>query len=515
MRKIVLISSLALMTAIGWSADWLTDGGDSQRTHWQKDEKLLSPTTAKNMKLLWKLQLDAKPRVMSNLYTALITNRVTTKSGPKQVALVAAVTDKLFAIDVDTGTLLWSKQFSSTSGDYSPIENGAILCPGGQTATPYINPSTPGKYTVYAVSGDGLLHQVNLADGEDLAPPEKFVPPGGKIWALNVVKGVIYTHTSQGCGGNPNVAYAYDLATKKVGSWGPAGGGMWGRTGPAISPTTGAMYTGTGDGQWNPENGQYGNGIIGLKQDPQTKELKLFDTFGPPNAAWLVKRDLDAQVTPVIFPYKGKELMVSGSKECRLWMMDTAGIGGDDHRTDLYTTPMFCNEDVNFASAGIWGSLATWVDPKGTRWVLSPFWGPQHSQFKFPITNGVTKKGGVAAFKVEDVNGKTQLVPAWISRDMNQGEPPVVANGVVFAYGSGENTDQAYYDVGLADVASRRIPNSTHAVLYALDAQTGKELWSSGDEIKSWVHNGEISVANGKVYIGTFDGMLYCYGIAK
>ena len=84
---------------------------------------------------------------------------------------------------------------------------------------------------------------------------------------------------------------------------------------------------------------------------------------------------------------------------------------------------------------------------------------------------------------------------------MDQGEPPVIANGVVYAYGSGENTDQAYSDVGLADVASRRIPNSTHAVLYALDAQTGKELWSSGDDIKSWLHNGELSVANGtRVY---------------
>ena len=116
---------------------------------------------------------------------------------------------------------------------------------------------------------------------------------------------------------------------------------------------------------------------------------------------------------------------------------------------------------------------------------------------------------------MEEVNGNTELVPAWVSRDMNQGEPPVVANGVVYAYGSGENTDQAYPDVGLSDVASRRIPNSTHAVLYALDAQTGKELWSSGDDIKSWLHNGELSIANGRVYIGTFDGMLYCYGIAK
>ena len=136
MKTITFIAVMMAGCALGWSADWLTDGGDNQRTHWQKDEKLISPATAKNIKLLWKIQLDSKPRVMTNLYTALITNRVTTKSGPKQVALVAGVTDKLFAIDVDTGTLLWTKQFSSTSGDYSPIENGSILCPGGQTATP-------------------------------------------------------------------------------------------------------------------------------------------------------------------------------------------------------------------------------------------------------------------------------------------------------------------------------------------------------------------------------------------
>ena len=34
---------------------------------------------------------------------------------------------------------------------------------------------------------------------------------------------------------------------------------------------------------------------------------------------------------------------------------------------------------------------------------------------------------------------------------MDQAEPPVIANGVVFAYGSGENTRQAYADRGLDD----------------------------------------------------------------
>ena len=108
-----------------------------------------------------------------------------------------------------------------------------------------------------------------------------------------------------------------------------------------------------------------------------------------------------------------------------------------------------------------------------------------------------------------------QLTPAWISRDMNQAEPPVIANGVVFAYGSGENTAQAFPDVGLDFRMERRMPLSTHAMLYALDAQTGKELWSSGDQITTWNHWSGISVANGQVYINDYEGNLYCFGLKK
>ena len=49
--------------------------------------------------------------------------------------------------------------------------------------------------------------------------------------------------------------------------------------------------------------------------------------------------------------------------------------------------------------------------------------------------------GAIVAFKVEEKSGKAQLTPAWISRDMNRAEPPVIANGVIFAYGNGEDTD--------------------------------------------------------------------------
>jgi hypothetical protein len=494
----------------------LTDGINSRRTNWQRDEHTFSPATVSQTTLLWKLKLDNEPRQMHSLFVPLIIGSVTTSSGPRQMAIVAGVSDNIFAIDVDKGELIWKKHFESSWKP--PAEGGrgaGILCPGGQTATPVIAPSgVPGKYTIYAASGDGDLHELNAADGEDLAPPAKWMPPNGKPYGLNLWKNVIYTHTAQGCGGNPNIIYSYDLATNKAGSWGPSGGGMWGREGPAIS-SDGTMYTGTGDGRWDPENGIFGNGIVGVKQNPETKALELSDYYGPSNAEWLAKRDLDMQVTPAIFDYKGRELMVDAGKECRVYLLDTKSIGGDDHRTPLYRTPLLCNEDVNFASAGIWGSMATWEDAQGMRWVLTPFWGAKHSRFKAPIENGEVKDGAIAAFKVEEKDGSLKLIPAWISRNMDRAEPPVIANGVVFAYGNGEDTDQAYPDIGLADTADRRVPGSTHAVLYALDAETGKELWSSGDQIKSWNHWSGVSVANGRVYLGTFDSELYCFGIKK
>ena len=86
-------------------------------------------------------------------------------------------------------------------------------------------------------------------------------------------------------------------------------------------------------------------------------------------------------------------------------------------------------------------------------------------------------------------------------------------NGMVIGYGSGEETKQAWPDIGLQFDSSIRAAKGTRATIYVLDAITGKELWSSGDQITSWSHWGGLSVANGRVYINTFDGVQYCFGV--
>jgi hypothetical protein len=353
---------------------------------------------------------------------------------------------------------------------------------------------------------------LNVADGEEIAPPFQFGYPNGKSYALNLWDDTLFTTTSQGCAGNPNQIWAVNVKDpeKKVMTYNPGSGGLWGRTGAAID-SSGTAWAPTGDGFYDPAKKIYGNGLIGARVED--RELKLIDYFEPTNWAWLQKRDLDMQVTPAIFSFKGRELMVTGSKECRMYLLDTKSAGGENHQTALDRTPLMCNEEADFQSAGIWGSMASWEQSDGTRWVLTPFWGPVHPKFKTPVSYGPVTHGAVVALKVEEANGAFRLKPAWMSRDMNQAEPPVVANGVIFAYGSGENTRQAYKDKGLADFSPLRIKNSTHAVLYALDSLTGKELYSSGDQIKSWNHFSGLSVANGRVYIATYDSVLYCFGL--
>ena len=492
-------------------ADWLTDGADPQRTAWQRHETLLTKESVKNMKLLWTLKTDNAPRQMHNLFPPMIAGNVSTSAGDREIAILAGVSDNVYGIDVATGRQLWHRKFDSTFREQPGGRGGGVLCPGGLTDAPVLEERSPGKYVAYVVSWDGRLRTLDVATGEDADPPQLFVPPNGKPYSLNLVNGVIYTSTAQGCGGNPNNFYAFDLKTKKVGNWAPGSGGLWPRTGPSVGKD-GTVYAGSGDGDYLPEQQIYGQALIGVKQNPDTKALELKDWYAPTNAYWMRKRDLDFNTASPIFDYKGKEYLVSSSKECRIWLLDTSELGGEDHRTPIYRTPLICNEEVNF-TMGVWGAMATWEDASRMRWVLTPFWGPKHSQFKAPIEHGQVVYGAVAAFKVaEKAPGKLTLDPAWISRDMYMAEPPVIANGIVFGYGSGESTTQRWAEPGHVGGAQGRILESTHAILYALDGQTGDELWSSGDQIKSWNHFTGLTVANGRVYIATYDGVIYCFG---
>jgi hypothetical protein len=190
--------------------------------------------------------------------------------------------------------------------------------------------------------------------------------------------------------------------------------------------------------------------------------------------------------------------------------MDTSSLGGEDHRTPAHRTPLICNEEVNF-TMGVWGALATWQDAKGTRWVLTPFWGPKHTRFEAPIEHGQVVYGAVAAFKVVD-DAKTGKPRSSRVDFVTYGGSPVIANGVVYAYGSGE-TRRSAGRAGHVGGSEGRIQESTHAVLYARRRDRRRAVVERSDQVLN--HFSGLSIANGRVYIGTFDGMLYCFGAAS
>jgi outer membrane protein assembly factor BamB len=123
------------------------------------------------------------------------------------------------------------------------------------------------------------------------------------------------------------------------------------------------------------------------------------------------------------------------------------------------------------------------------------------------------------------------LTPQWLSVDIDMADEALIANGVMFVYGSGEDTRQSHLDrawnepveppspvpaAGPTSAQSAmRIAGGRHAVLLALDATTGKQLWTSGNQITGWSHFSGITAANGRVYLPTYDGNVYAFGVAQ
>lgn len=502
MPILALLLALAPVTL----ADWPTFGGDAQRSGWARAEQILDKTNVKTLEMKWKIQLRNKPKELTSLTAPIVADQIKTARGIKEFVIVGGSSDHLFAIDADTGKLVWSKTFG-VSG--TPSWKPETLCPYALNATPVVQGGRP--KIVYAISSDGKLHALKLVDGEDRFPPRQFVPAFSKNWSLNIAGGVLYTAISQRCNGVMSGVYSIDLNSPDlpIHSFEAGRPGIWGRAGVAIS-TSGTVFAETGDGAFDPANHQYADTFLALS----SKDLQLTDSYTPSNREWLTRKDLDmGNMSPVVFSYKGKEYLAGAGKEGRLFLLDTSSLGCATHRAPLYRSPLIANEEINHAAHGFWGAFATWEGHDGTRWLFAPAWGPLHSAAPpIPLTNGDAPHGSVMAFRVEVKEGVAALAPAWISRDLNVPEPPVIANGLVFALSSGEDVQQV--DAGGNSLGTaERVAGSRNAVLYALDAATGKELFSSGDTLKSFTHFGGLAISNGRVFVTTWDGCVYAFGL--
>ena len=159
--------------------------------------------------------------------------------------------------------------------------------------------------------------------------------------------------------------------------------------------------------------------------------------------------------------YQGRELIAAETQDGRLLLLD----GRDLSVVAEYQTPF-----TRF------NGLASWQDSRGVRWIYAA--GEQN----------------LRAFRLAGPSSGPKLELAWTYESMGRSGPPAVTNGVLFLLtGAGE-------------------AGPGYSTLIALDAATGKELYTSGTTIRlSYVPY--LAVANGHVCFGNANNTLYCFGL--
>lgn len=507
MRKIVCVlgwTSAVLLAAVLTSsaqgrggAAWTTVGGDAQRTaSVRTDPKISSASMQKpGFQFLWKRKFDNGP-----LTQPLLLPNIIAYKGFKALAFVGSASGSVYSVDYELNRMFWEQKLGTSAPAAAACSSGLPAVtkatqvappapgagrggPGGGRgrgpAGPQIAGGRGGGDNVFAISTGGMVHVMNPQVGTDQIPPVKFLPANANVVGSVLVNNVLYAATTGNCGGAANGVWAVDLVdeSKAVTTFDAKGAAVAGSAPPTFG-TDGTLYIATGAG-----TSPVANAVVSL----ESKTLAQKDWFSTGASPFTSN--------PVVFQYKGKDLVVAANKDGRLYVLDGASLGGADHKTPLYRTSRFSSGAPDLSG------LATWQDSAGTRWIVATSSGAVHADTAFAMSNGAVTKGALAAFTVVDQNNAPTLQPQWVSRDLAAPVTPAVVNGVVFALASGEA-------VG-ATAAQRSAP----AVLYALDGATGKELWTSGATMTSFVRGIGPSAGDSQVYVVTHDGTLYAFGM--
>jgi hypothetical protein len=517
-----------------WAADWPSTGGNPQRDGWAQAETALTKGAYadKKVQLLYKYKVPNQSRGLNALTAPIDLSTLIGYLGFKEPLFIGGSSDTVSAVDAPIGESYFTTKLDPM--EKVPAEAATVACPGGLTANlampgvsgprrfgGFNRPKGPAVF--FAVSSDGYLRTLRQQDGDaKYIAPVKFAPAGSDVTALNVNNDVIYASTVNGCGGSPNGLYAANytqptmppnpgepLATPasfNVVSFLTNGSGFSGSGGTAIG-NTGTVYGQVAEGHGDVA-GTYSDTVLAM--EPKTLAVK--DYFTPTGTLPALKKGIaSAGVTPVVFAWKGKDLVVEGGRDGRLYVLDSTALGGADHHTPLSRTEPIVAPDTDFSGSGVWGTFATWVDTANgdTRWLYAAVRGL--ATVKGASTNGPAPTGSIVAFKVEEIDGKPTLTPQWVSSDLLSPAEPVTAAGLVYALSTGLSSRVAKKD-GTPYTVAEMEKTAKPAVLHVFDGATGKEVFSSGTAATTFSHSG-IALANGRVYFTTHDNTLFAYGV--
>lgn len=289
---VVLISALtsaAVGAQVGrGTTEWLTAHADAQRTSWIRMDPAISVETMSKpgFELQWKQKLDNQARQSMGLAQGVTANGVTLFV---PTSLVAGSSNNVYAIDNDTGYIVWKRHFDAA------MPAATAACPGGITAaaTRIITLTPPVVAPGRAGGRGGAGYHSLLGEPGQGVPVEGRAGGGGRGAAPAPPAGAPGAPAAPGGAGGRGAAPAAGAAPAQGGA--PArgavppagGGGFGGQAGPGIpgAPATvgragglgrpsGVMYAVSSDGMLH---------VMGLQSG---KDLQKPAPFLPANSRW-------------------------------------------------------------------------------------------------------------------------------------------------------------------------------------------------------------------------------------
>ena len=100
-------------------------------TSWQRHERLISPTTVKGDAPDLEAAARQRAAPAPQPLPAADRRRGQDAGGPKQIGIVAGVSDNVYGIDLDTGAQLWKRHFDKTFEEPSGRRGAYCSVPAG------------------------------------------------------------------------------------------------------------------------------------------------------------------------------------------------------------------------------------------------------------------------------------------------------------------------------------------------------------------------------------------------
>jgi outer membrane protein assembly factor BamB len=456
------------------ATSWPVFGFDPARSGFNTAEHALTVGNVHRLRERWQIALGA---VADS--TPILLDKVRVGRAEVPMLFQTTTTGETLGINAVSGKIVW--HFKTP----------------GSTVTHSTPAADPSGSSIYVPGIDGKVHKLSASTGREEhaagfpARITRLPLSEADESPLNVANGYLYAVTSGYYGDAPPYdghVVAIDLSSGKTtvfnslcstyrklikaNTCSQQRSGIWGRGGAVVDPDSsmgGRIYAATGNGQFDAGTGgdNYGDSLLSLSQDLSS----LLGSYTPTDYQQLENGDTDlGSSSPGILPDQATSqtpyMIIEGGKDAILKLLNRAalpGLGGELQEVDL--------------PGGLFSAPAIWTQGSSTAWVFLGF------------------SSEVMAYQLQtNSSGVSQLTSIWNASPGNsqgEGSSPVVANGIVFV---------AFNDA-----------------LVALDAATGKELWSSASKT-SRVNIGSIHwqspiVVNGWVYCSDQNGNLTAYSL--